>query len=64
VGAALFNGSCSTSGAVVARDGWVYLNGATLLIHVTDTTCDWGAGTGTQDLRLTVLTIGYHGEKP
>ena len=64
VGAALFNGLCSTSGAVVAGDGWVYLNGARLLIHVTDTTCDWGAGTGTQDLRPTVLTIGYQGEKP
>jgi hypothetical protein len=61
---ALFSGLCTTSGAVVTPQGTVQGKSATVQVILTGTTCDWGAGTGTQDLRATIITIADQGTKP
>jgi hypothetical protein len=61
---ALFSGLCTTSGAVVTPQGTVQGKTATVQVIVTGTTCDWRAGTGTQDLRATVITIADQGTRP
>ncbi len=61
---ALFTGLCTTTGAVVTPQGTVQGKTATVQLIVTGAICDWGAGTGTQDLRATIITIADQGTKP
>ena len=56
-------GSCDLSIAMVVPAGDVLGERLRVVHHMTDIRCDWGAGTGSPDVRATRLRVHWTGTK-